>query len=607
MFEKITLEMSLKPFKKTDINYLRKVCKKVFTKWRPLLENRKTISIMLWVGDGSEILDYSGKQEDSFEWARFIGTANLPYPDNDTPLETSLHVRKRDYINNPPKMTYGILKTIVSLIKEEGKKAFPDSVILVGETFDIGPEFAISDFKYNRHREICSGSTLDSFGFVDSTAKLHSDKYAYASYPDGIPEGTSFGTFLGNQSRCFLKDMGFDYLWLSNGLGFSTDPWLKTGKIFDGEKYYPEKLYDVKNKVFEFWKLFRQACPDIPLETRGTNNSVGIDYASDGVPLYEIYNAELDMPDSCINEPIPHLLKAEKNIIDEAAPLVWIYPMREYTTSNDSSLLKEMNNGDNFICDAINDGFPLCCVTSTDSFLRHKVCLYSKSTIISPVPVNDAVLDKLINFADSCIKILIYGTPQALSKINDFKNITKINIENGCSQLREAFKKSDYTIDFIKKQSSSKPPTLALSYHNNALMISAYNPNTTTDTLFKFPMGAPILCGCETELINGHSSYRFSRSEHRECRIFINQQNGVISCREAPPVNARFRRSIKIEGLENATINLLTEKDCECAVSISTEPDYPILDNRFKLIGDRLTGENISGSIYFLIGYKGSI
>ncbi len=701
MFKKITLEMSLKPFKKTDINYLRKVCKKVFTKWRPLLENRKTISIMLWVGDGSEILDYSGKQEDSFEWARFIGTANLPYPDNDTPLETSLHVRKRDYINNPPKMTYGILKTIVSLIKEEGKKAFPDSVILVGETFDIGPEFAISDFKYNRHREICSGSTLDSFGFVDSTAKLHSDKYAYASYPDGIPEGTPFGTFLGNQSRCFLKDMGFDYLWLSNGLGFSADPWLKTGKIFDGEKYYPEKLYDVKNKVFEFWKLFRQACPDIPLETRGTNNSVGIDYASDGVPLYEIYNAELDitappnspwaalndnygleimghmtricelpnnifpyryyihdpwwvnspwydrydgtpcdiylpmaisridkngiiqsanslniltidnsfgdMPDSCINEPIPHLLKAEKNIADEAAPLVWIYPMREYTTSNDSSLLKEMNNGDNFICDAINDGFPLCCVTSTDSFLRHKVCLYSKSTIISPVPVNDAVLDKLINFADSGIKILIYGTPQALSKINDFKNITKINIENGCSQLREAFKKSDYTIDFIKKQSSSKPPTLALSYHNNALMISAYNPNTTTDTLFKFPMGAPILCGCETELINGHSSYRFSRSEHRECRIFINQQNGVISCREAPPVNARFRRSIKIEGLENATINLLTEKDCECAVSISTEPDYPILDNRFKLIGDRLTGENISGSIYFLIGYKGSI
>ena len=51
-------------------------------------------------------------------------------------------------MENPPVMTYGILKKIVSCIKEEGKKAFPDTEIRVGETFDIGPEFAISDFKY---------------------------------------------------------------------------------------------------------------------------------------------------------------------------------------------------------------------------------------------------------------------------------------------------------------------------------------------------------------------------------------------------------------------------------------------------------------------------
>ena len=139
-------------------------------------------------------------------------------------------------------MTYGILKSIIDCLKEEGKRAFPHAVIQVGETFDIGPEFAISDFKYNRHTEICSGSILDKFGFVDATALLHSDSRSYAAYPNGIPEGTPFGTFLGKQSQFFLKDMGFDYLWLSNGLGFSADPWDKTGKIFDGEKYYPENL-----------------------------------------------------------------------------------------------------------------------------------------------------------------------------------------------------------------------------------------------------------------------------------------------------------------------------------------------------------------------------
>ena len=48
---------------------------------------------MLWAGDGSEILDYSGNRNDTFEWCRFIGTANLPYLEKDAPLETSLHER----------------------------------------------------------------------------------------------------------------------------------------------------------------------------------------------------------------------------------------------------------------------------------------------------------------------------------------------------------------------------------------------------------------------------------------------------------------------------------------------------------------------------------
>ena len=150
MFNNVTLEISLKPFKQTDEVYIRSVCAKIFEQWRPLLKNRKTASVMLWAGDGSEILDYAGNPDDEFEWCRFVGTANLPYLKDGEAEETSLHERKRDYMPNAPRMTYGILKTIVSCLKEEGKKALPDTVIRVGETFDIGPEFALSDFKYNR-------------------------------------------------------------------------------------------------------------------------------------------------------------------------------------------------------------------------------------------------------------------------------------------------------------------------------------------------------------------------------------------------------------------------------------------------------------------------
>ena len=703
MFENITLELSLKPFKQTDEAYIRKICAQIFEQWHSLLKNRKSISVMLWVGDGSEILDYAGNLDDIFEWARFVGTANLPYLEENEPLETSLHIRKQDYIKNAPVMTYGILKTIISCLKEEGKKAFPEALIRIGETFDIGPEFAISDFKYNRHTEICTGSKLDLCGFVDATAQLNADDRYYAAYPQGIPEGTPFGTFLGKQSEIFLRDMGFDYLWLSNGLGFSANPWDKTGKIFDGENYYPEKLENTKENVFAFWKLFRTEC-SFPLETRGTNNSVGIDYASDGVPLYDIYNADLDitappnspwaaindnygleiaghmtrvcelpsdrfpfryyihdpwwvnspwydrydsspcdiylpmaisrinadgkietanslnilsidnsyggMPDACVNEPLPHLLKAEKDAADEPAPLVWVYPMHEYTTSENADLLREMNLGDNYVCNAINKGLPLCCVVSTDNFLKHSVDIYKKSILISPVPENPDVLARLVTFAKQGIGVLVYGTKKKLQTIPNFNNLVKCDIEESANRMREALSEWGYEIFFVKKEEGIKPPTIGIARHDNALFFSVYSANTTTDTHLKFPFGAPILCGAEAEMIDGCSSYRFSRGEHRECRIFVEQDSGVISCREAPPVNTRFRRAIKIMGLSDATVRLFPEKGCPAAVSASDNTDWsPVFDTRFTLVKDDvygvyLEGKHISGGIYFLIGHK---
>lgn len=704
MFEEITLEMSLKPFRQVDIAYIKSICAAVFDQWKPLLKNRKRISILLWVGDGSEILDYAGDCEARFEWGRFIGTANLPYPEEDAPPETSLHERKRDYRENAPEMTYGILKNIVACLKEEGKRAFPGSVIRVGETFDIGPEFAISDFKYRRHREICSGSAIDTFGFVDATAELHADRFRYAAYPHGIPEGTPFGTFLGNQVKVFFRDLGFDYLWLSNGLGFSSNPWSKEGKVFDGERYDPEKLIDTKAKIFAFWRLFREACPYIPLETRGTNYSAGIDYASDGVPLYELYNADPgltappnspwaainddfglelaghmtricelpnkkfpfryylhdpwwvnspwydrydgtpcdiylpmaisritadgrsesanslniltidnsygNMPDACANESIPHFLKAEKDVADEAAPLVWVYPLREYTVSNNAALLDAMNRGDRFICDAVNAGFPLCCVTSSDSFFNHGAELYEKSNIVTPVPPNRAMLEKLKAFAGNGVGIMMYGTSEQLDRIGNFDNLVTIDIEKGAEGLLRAWKKFGYHIDFLKKDGKGKSPVLALSRHDNGLFFSVYNPNTTTDTLFRFPLGAPILCGAETEIVKGSSLYRFARAEHRECRIFVDQSDGMISCREAAPVNARFRRAIKITGLKDASVVLFPEKGCECAVSVARLTDEtPKYDRRFRLVndgkyGEIMKGEKVSGDLYFLIGRK---
>jgi hypothetical protein len=94
--------------------------------------------------------------------------------------------------------------------------------VRAGATFDPGPEFAKSDFKYVKHPEICVGESMGRKSMVCSYALLNADDNRYAGFPDGIPQDTAMGTFLGRQAQIFMDDLGFDYLWLSNGFGFGS-------------------------------------------------------------------------------------------------------------------------------------------------------------------------------------------------------------------------------------------------------------------------------------------------------------------------------------------------------------------------------------------------
>lgn len=288
-FSNITIEMSLKPFKENTQEYIRYVCNLAFEQWKPLLNHADTVSVLLWTSDGSEILEYSGELTQELEWGKYAGNPNASNKVNSGPKELTLHQRAYTYLDNPPSFTYGDLKNIILTIKEEGRKV-TGKVIRVGETFDPGPEFAVSKFKYELHPEICMAKTMGAKSFVCCYASLNADTLSYAAYPEGIPDGTLFGTFFGKQSEIFLKDMGFDYLWLSNGFGFGMEPWNTIGAIFDGENFNNERIEEIHNKIINFWTEFRRECPDIPVETRGTNLSTGIDLARDGVDLKSIYN-----------------------------------------------------------------------------------------------------------------------------------------------------------------------------------------------------------------------------------------------------------------------------------------------------------------------------
>ena len=262
-FNDIHLEMSLKPFKVNDRDSIDQVCRNIFLQWAPLLRHADTVSVMLWTADGSEILNYTGDSDQRLEWAQYVGNPNTEHEVNSGPKELSLHQRAYDYIPNPPFYTYGDLKYIVSALKKQGE-ALTGKVVRIGETFDPGPEFAKSEFKYKKHPEICMGNTMGAKTFVCCYATLNEDKEHYAGYPDGIPQGTPFGTFFGKQSQHFLTDMGFDFLWFSNGLGFGMETWGSTGAVFDGKRFHPEKLNDTREKIgWEKAHIFRHGKPAI--------------------------------------------------------------------------------------------------------------------------------------------------------------------------------------------------------------------------------------------------------------------------------------------------------------------------------------------------------
>lgn len=286
----LSLEMSIKPFKAQDGSDIDPVLEMMFRQWEPLARQAgaEAVTVMLWVGDGSEILDYRGDPGQDILWGCHIGNANPHGFVTNDPEGIDTHSRSYPYHDNPVPLTYRRLAHIVARCKAVGTRVC-GVPIRVCATFDPGPEFAKSAFKYERHPEICSGNTMGKARFVGCYAKLHADQIAYAAYPQGIPEGLPLGEFLGRQAKRFLDDLGYDQIWFSNGFGFGIETWSTIGPIFDGKTFDESKRFLCRDLILDFWRRFRAGCPDHEVRVRGTNLTTGIDLSTDGAPIREIY------------------------------------------------------------------------------------------------------------------------------------------------------------------------------------------------------------------------------------------------------------------------------------------------------------------------------
>ena len=462
LWKKIDLEISLKSFPDKESEKITGVIRTLFRQWDQIIRQAEQTAVMLWIADGSEILEYSGELDKEFEWGKWIGVANPPVQKRPlTEAEKYPWRCPREYRKNPRTFNYRELKELVSSLKSHFYEIYGKE-LLVGATFDPGMEFSVSKFKYQNHHECCQGH---NGRFLCCYLPLHADQKSYAGFPDGIPEGLSFGTFFGRQTQHFLTDMGMDYIWFSNGFGFGMEAWGACGAIFDGTAFYKNKSRKTHEAILGFWHDFRKECPDYPIKTRGTNFSTGIDISTDGTPLKKIYEtvpgisgppnspsgsldrnyalcivnylshiAELplsnsftfrfylhdpwfkasawihyyqrsphdillplslaridkngkiqhadamhilsvddskgEMPEHPAQEVMGHILDIMQRRADKPGPFVWVYPFREYHESGEKEeRLEEIYSGDYIIRGAIDRGFPLNSVVSSDNFL----------------------------------------------------------------------------------------------------------------------------------------------------------------------------------------------------------------------------------------------
>lgn len=290
--KRTVLEIGLRPFNNMSDNEIERVCRHALASWGKLIEQGDTISILFWTGNGDEIVQFDGNMNKEVNWAKYVGFCN--FEDDGYPADVS-HYRNNQaflYRKNPPVIKYKDLKNIVSTFKRLAKEMF-NKKLTAGLTYCAGPEFVFDPWRFKKHTEIITNGPKSKYkrtmAFVDFTRKLHADTQKYSGYKNGIPEGTPFGEFLGRQTKITAKALGFDYIWFSNGFGFTANSWYTVGKVFDGEKYFTGQVQQTAEEIREFWREFKKECPDLPIEIRGTDFNIGLDIAKDAVPIRDIY------------------------------------------------------------------------------------------------------------------------------------------------------------------------------------------------------------------------------------------------------------------------------------------------------------------------------
>jgi hypothetical protein len=190
-----------------DLTTPRPAIKEFFTYYTTHLPFR-TYRVVFAVGNSDHILGYPGRDgwNTPVPWARYTEDSLQPRrPGQQLP---------RVAISQQT-LTYRQIAGIVRVFRDEARRAGVRLTIL--DQLDKNGEFTEIPFKLTTHPEIFS-KVWRTAGLLIA-APLAADPGPYAAYPSGIPGRTHSGTFIAKQTAAYVRDLGFDGIFLSNQVG----------------------------------------------------------------------------------------------------------------------------------------------------------------------------------------------------------------------------------------------------------------------------------------------------------------------------------------------------------------------------------------------------
>jgi hypothetical protein len=279
--------VTMRYFPDNNPEHIKAALVAMFDLWRPLVQRATAISFGLMVGNGEQIYRWTGNLDDEYEWDHYKGHNNQQFAHfSFDPIP--LRPFKPDWFH----FTYRDLQRIIRLIRETAMEMF-NLPVSVGTLCEPGPEFCESLFRYVWHPEIVSFMGGGHGVSIDYKGIFHADQRPYGAYPNGIPEGEPFGRFLGKQVASFCRVMDIQNVSFSNGLGFGTYPWNMVGRNFDGSRFGLAKYSELSRDILDFWEMYKSEAPVQKVSAQGSNWPVGVDLASKGVPLKDLYDRRL--------------------------------------------------------------------------------------------------------------------------------------------------------------------------------------------------------------------------------------------------------------------------------------------------------------------------